>query len=379
MSEQVTPALRYLNLVRDKIAGIRADVPCLTELGERMAAPLLAGGLMALKRRVLTGRNDVAYFALPNPKRWDAKNDETLKQLMEGESQLFVIGRPEDLKGVNIDRFAGFTGGSSPDEGLYGTESTRPLATTREFEQFVRGWITAGEMIGASTRAGKMPVVYMSVWMEGGRARNLAMTKHNNFREPWEPELFHDDYYVPPVAAGYPANAFLDEIEKIHRTLVEQAQRLATAGQWLAEAKREKRRTWIVAVGHSYPAVLEIPEGADYPVRWGPTISDLRRAMSGDMSEGDVALHLGYSPVDVGDVQAILDRGIRFIYTSPYGRPAALKDHPNLLWLDLPWRPGDATVDIPGYSARILPASSSAHTMTYFAILSEMAERMGWK
>jgi hypothetical protein len=79
------------------------------------------------------------------------------------------------------------------------------------------------------------------------------------------------------------------------------------------------------------------------------------------------------------DVQRILDRGVRFIYTSPYGRPAGLKDHENLIWLDLPWRPADATVDVPGYSVRILPMSSSAHTMVYFQLMCEMAERMGWK
>ena len=70
---------------------------------------------------------------------------------------------------------------------------------------------------------------------------------------------------------------------------------------------------------------------------------------------------------------------MRFIYTTPYGRPAALKDHKNLLWLDLPWRPADATVDVPGYSVHILPMSSSAHTMAYFALLCELAERMEWR
>jgi hypothetical protein len=88
---------------------------------------------------------------------------------------------------------------------------------------------------------------------------------------------------------------------------------------------------------------------------------------------------MGYAPVTVEDVQGILDRGIRFIYTSPYGRPAALKRHPNLLWFDLPWRPGDATVDVPGYSVRICPGSSTAHTLAYFSMLCELAQRMGWE
>ena len=91
-----------------------------------------------------------------------------------------------------------------------------------------------------------------------------------------------------------------------------------------------------------------------------------------------MALHLGYRPADVLAIEAVLKRGIRLIHTSPYGRPAALEEHKDLVWLDLPWRPGDACVDVPGYSVRILPMSSTCHTMAYFAILSEMAERMGW-
>ena len=90
-------------------------------------------------------------------------------------------------------------------------------------------------------------------------------------------------------------------------------------------------------------------------------------------------MHLGYAPVDTGAVAGVLKKGIRLIHTSPYGRPATLPDHKNFIWLDLPWRPGDASVDVPGYSVRILPMSSTCHTMAYFAILSETAERMGWK
>ena len=89
-------------------------------------------------------------------------------------------------------------------------------------------------------------------------------------------------------------------------------------------------------------------------------------------------VHLGYSPVNVAHVQGILKRGIRFIYTTPYGRPQTLKNHPHLIWLDSPWRPTDQSIDIPAYAARVLPMSSSAGSAVYFSLLSEMAERMGW-
>ena len=67
------------------------------------------------------------------------------------------------------------------------------------------------------------------------------------------------------------------------------------------------------------------------------------------------------------------------IHTSPYGNSLQPVTDPNFLYFDLPWRPADATVDVPGYSVRILPMSSSAQTMALFAILAELAAGMGWK
>jgi hypothetical protein len=249
----------------------------------------------------------------------------------------------------------------------------------RVFDQFVRGWITAGEMIAACTRGGRMPILWMSVWLEGAFTRNACFLPDGNLREPWRAPVFHENTYIPPLAPGYAAAAFLAEAEKIQAALVGQASRLARGGQWMAEARAAGGRIWCVAVGHSYPVALEVPKEVSYPIEWGPSVSDLSQALPEDRGRGVVKIHFGYSPVDVGDVRKILDRGVKFIYSSPYGRPEQLKDHENLLWLDLPWRPADATVDIPGYSVRMLPMSSTAHTMAYFAILSEMAERMGWR
>ena len=77
----------------------------------------------------------------------------------------------------------------------------RPLAPFRPFEQLVRGWLTVGEMIAACTRKGRMPTIYMSVWLEGALARNTSLIKHeSNRREPWLVPLLHDkDWYVPPL------------------------------------------------------------------------------------------------------------------------------------------------------------------------------------
>ncbi|HEY3322957.1 MAG TPA: hypothetical protein VGP72_21055 [Planctomycetota bacterium] len=394
-----TPALQFIGLAKKRLAAIRRDVPKLTELGEKMAAPLLeggdlfpqpvakfwpsefsyrAGGMMGLRHTTPSKPKDVAYFAIPDPRRWKPAEDKTLQQLLASKAQLFAIGRPDEVKGLDLKRFAGFTGGSEANAGLYSLPPFTPLCPLRPFEQIVRGWLTGGEMICACTRGGKMPILWMSVWLEGALVRNGAFTTHNNRNEPWSTPLFQPDWYVPPLPKGYAAGEFMRELDKIIARLEKQHAALAKAGEWMAQAFKARKKIWTILVGHSYPEILERPEGSQHPLEWGASNSNLSTAVPERFGPGDVALHLGYAPVDVAKVARILKRGIRFIYTSPYGRPAELKDHKNLIWLDLPWRPADATVDIPGYSVRMMPMSSSAETVALFAMLSEMGERMKW-
>ena len=395
-----TPAVVHLNAIGRCLTGIRRDLPHLIQLGERMADCLVrggairvphvspywvseyscrAGGLMGLGGHGAASRKDVAFFALPDARRWDPRQDRAMQKLLAGRSRLFVIGRREDLAALgSLDRFEGFTGGADPGQGRYRLDTFDPLVSFRPFEELVRAWVTTGEMITSCIRRGKMPIIWMSVWLEGSMVRNAHFHEHNNLREPWRHPLFHKDFYVPPLEPGYAGNTFLAFAEGVRRRLLEQADLLAKAGGMLAEAKRAKKRTYAVIVGHSYPAILNIPPNAPYPIEWGPWLSDLRSALPRDFKPGDTAIHLGYAPTKPGNVAYWLKRGVRLIHSSPYGRPAGLEDHENLVWFDLPWRPSDATVDVPGYSVRILPGSSTAQTMAYFAILSEMAEEMGW-
>jgi hypothetical protein len=398
-----TPAQEFLVEARRRTAALRRESAHFTRLAEKMARLLLAGGDICMppvgsfSRTEFSGRagglmgirwpegpgssKDVAFFGLPDPRRWKPQEDEAFQKQLRSRRRLFVIGRPDELEGRFRRRISGFTGGACAEEGLHALGEHRPLAPFRPFEQLVRGWLTAGELIAACTREGRMPAIWMSVWLEGSLARNTSLIKHEcNRREPWLVPLFHSkDFYVPPLPAGRVAMEYLRLVDSMIETLDRQARALTQAGDWMARAHRAGKRIAATAVGHSYPQILGLPKESSYPVRWGPTISDLAIAAPADLGRGDVYIHLGYAPVDVRKVRAILRRGIRFIYTSPYGRPAALKDHENLLWLDLPWRPGDASVDVPGYGVRILPLSAVAHTLAYFSLLSEMAGRMGWR
>lgn len=404
-TEALSPSQRYLELARKHIEGIRQDMPHLIATGEKMAGYLLdggniftppvnpfwppefsgrAGGLACLNGNADNSK-DVAYFALKNPRKSDPVEDEELQKLLKGKAHLFVIGRREDIGALaDHPRIEACTGGADPQEGLYKYNNIAPLAGFRELEQFVRGWIVAGEMIAACIRAERMPIIWMSVWLEGSLARNasFAFDEQSNYGEPHEYgwsyplQLFHRDRFIPPLAPGYVAGEFLKGATLFVDALYEQSAILNKAGQWMADALSAKKRVWSVAVGHSYPAVLELTEEHKYPIEWGAPISSIARAIPDDLKEGDVALHLGYGPVHMENLNKLLNRGVKFIHTTPYGRRAGMPDNRNFLWFDLPWRPADAWVDVPGYSVRILPSSSTAHTIAYNAILCEMAEKL---
>lgn len=373
-------AQEWLNGIAARGEGIARDLPKLIAMGEKMAGHLLAGGeifcppvgawwvsefsgrsggMMGIRwgnhagPYVAQGEHDVAYVTLP--RKWDEKSRGEWKKLTASEARIFVIGDEAEVE--DRSRVEAFTGlGSTPTH-----------KGVRLFEQFVRGWVVAGEMIAACTRAGKMPHIWMSVWLEGAIVRNAAFMKHDNLREPWHVPLFHERIYVPPLPAGQVAGEFLGVAASIRNTIAGQGERLSRAARWIAEARKAAKTVSMVAVGHAYPENLE---GDTDAIAWGKSISDLTRAGAEKLRSGDVAVHFGYSPVNADDVRGIVDRGVRFIYSSPYGR-GKLGEHENLIWLDLPWRPADATVDVPGYSVRILPMSSTAHTMAYFALLAE--------
>jgi len=401
MSETVSPSAAFLGLVGKQLAGVRRDMASMTKLGTKMGQRLLAGGriwpvpvaeywrgefigraggLMAIYDTKLLPQADTetVYFALPKHPGYDPAKDALLQKLLtEGQTSLVLNGTAAEMKSLGAagKRVLGCTGGVSADAGLFKDASGQPLVPLWPLEQFVRGWVTAGEMIAACTRGGKMPIIWMSIWLEGARVRNAYFSTADNLREVWHVPVFHDAWYVPPLAEGYAGGAFLDELERIVGVIGSQRAAIAKAGQWMASAKAAGKTVHTVMVGHSYPTLLELDKRPDYPVTFGRTDSNLATALPKTLGAGDVAIHLGYAPVDCADVQRILDRGVRFVYTSPYGRPAGLKNHKNLLWLDLPWRPADATVDVPGYSVRILPMSSSAQTVLYYSLLSEMLGR----
>lgn len=408
-TNKLTPAQEFLKLVRSQIALIRKDLPRMIDMAQSMADALIkggnifvpdvhrywrsefggrAGGLMIIKGKPDSAK-DIAFFPLRTPGTWDPETDEEFQNILKAKAKIFIIGDHKELgKFASSPRITASTGAIDPKVGMYKYQEFSPFASLRPLDQFVRGWITTGEMITACIRAEKMPRIWTSVWHEASIVRNAALLSYNpeqsNYGEPFEYEkpisVFHKDRFIPYLEPGYAAEAFLKAPELFINTLFDQPQALTQIGQWMAEAKQNNKRVFATATGHSHPLVLEIPNNdSSYPIEWGNPISNLRKAIPGNLGPGDVALHLGYAPIHNKNIQDVLKQGIRLAHTTPYGPRKNMPQNKNFLLFNLPWRPADAWVDVPGYNARILPSSSTAHAIAYPAILCEFAHAMGYK
>src|SRR5262245_40051886 len=108
-------------------------------IGRASSGDERGGGVVGLGPADYVGGSgrDVAFTTLPA----NVGDDPRWRKLMESKAQIFVIGRAEDVSGAaSVERFAGFTGGVDPGEGLFAMGELKPLAPLRPFEQLVRGW-----------------------------------------------------------------------------------------------------------------------------------------------------------------------------------------------------------------------------------------------
>ena len=216
-----TPGKNYLDVLRGKITATRARLPELTTLAEQLAERHLGGGLIgfpwigATLEQELTGRsgglmhmgldrawrdrtpedraNDTMIFA------WDdtPKPGDLERLRKEKANGLFIIGfgakdSPALAEHVaECDRWID-SGGGANDRVIVLPDGQR-VGKTNHFANAVNGWALIGEVVGALTRRGKMPVMWKSYATEEGHA-----WADRYFHQV----QFHDDYAVPAQAAG---------------------------------------------------------------------------------------------------------------------------------------------------------------------------------
>ncbi len=224
-------------------------------------------------------------------------------------------------------------------------------------------WTFTAEVIGALTRQGKLPPMYQSVLVPGGRERNAEHLKLK-----WEPQA------PPPLRPGLPGRTYLARLANCWRTLeATQLDGFAEAGQMAAAAVRAGHTAWYGSLGHLPP---ELPGQTGDPGVLKPLKMNSPDKLGDFVKPGDVILYVGYYEPYGPWVERAHALGAKIV-TVVSGTPERAAEN---MGADLNlcgcWPFGDALLDIPGYDIRVLPPSGVIQAAAYWMLVAETAEAL---
>lgn len=361
-----TPASRYADDLLRALPAMVQKLPGYTEVAEA-AAPLLvkggnlwlagdqgfileglgrAGGLMRVRQ---LGRPEeakpgdvVLYGTFGSPSRDQQRTVEGLRS-----REVMVVGmtptRVESKEWLfELER------SKAP-----GTDPTQaaPLLTASL-------WTLTGELVGALTRLGKMPPLWQSVMVPGGRDRNAPHLKLQ-----WEPGDWQ------PIMPGLLGREFLATITSDLRSLaVTQARKLTAAGELAREAARQGHAVWYAPLGHLLPELPALPGDpqAAKPLLLAP------EKLAESVKSGDLILYVGYYEPYGPWVEQAHALGAKIV-TVVSGTPERSADQMGAdINIDGCWQYGDAAVAVPGYDIRFLPPSGFMAAAAYYMLMGEI-------
>ncbi len=368
--DRPTPSAGYLARVFASLEGNVRSLPHLTAAAEQVASRMVAGGKLWLagdKGFILEGLvragGTTAAKRLAKPTDL-ASGDTVLLGSLTGagasdvsllaaaaeQGALAVFFAPCNLPGSHVFIDACTAPASDPAQ----VPTVSPALTASL-------WSFTGELVAALTRQGKMPPMYQSVLVAGGRERNQERAKLQ-----WEP------LSIAPVRPGLLGRTYLARLANDLRELgATQLDEFAAAGRLAAAARRAGRTAWYGSLGHLPP---ELPgqvgdPGVLTPIPTGATPEKLPTVLK----PGDVVLYVGYYEPYGPWVETVHQCGAKIV-TVVSGTPERRAED---MGADISirgcWAYGDALVEVPGYDVRILPPSGVIQSAAYWMLVAETA------
>ena len=387
-----SPSGRYADAVLDAMRGMVDDLhayswmaelaaPCVAETGELWLAGdrafvleglNRAGGLMLVKQmkeppppaavgaQPTDPRPFILYGAFaPGPgaealttRELDHDQEETVKQLFTEGRKVFTV-TPTEINpcGHGVD-----------------LADTRPPVDLGPVDGLPLGapvvtahlWTFTAELISALTRLGKLPPMYQSVVVPGGRERNAGHLKLQ-----WEPGP------VEPIREGLLGREYLARVaNSLRRLKVSQAEKFAEAGRLAADTAAAGHTVWYGSLGHLPP---ELPSISGDPGLVKPLSIREPDKLGEFVKPGDLILYVGYYEPWGPWVETAHELGAKIV-TVVSGTPERrAEDMGADININGCWAYGDAVVDIPGYDIRVLPPSGVVASTAYYMLMAEFA------
>jgi hypothetical protein len=361
------PSVQYLQMLRSGVDRTRSQMPAIIQSAEISAKRVVAG------RRIFIAGSQPDFPSEFLGRCGGMMGMASLpKQFNRGDVVLFgarsklTIGDRINIdrwrrQGVYVVAFASaalsadsyfnpdvlIDSGSEP--GLACTNAK--LCPADSVINIINAWTWTGEFVAACTRLGKMPVMYQSYGLPGGRDR----------ADFYRGRMFHDDREVKPIGSGELGNAYLDCMgASLDAIAVKAPATLKIAGDWLRDSGPQRCELW--STGHMFPSHYADRRA---PQPFGKTGGvQITRTPS-----AAVAVVLGYQDAPQIAIDAATLRRTRLLYTSAKRGEGDGRD--GIYFVDPHWPIEDACVAIDGYDIPILPASGVLQAAIYWATLAE--------
>ncbi|MEN6547907.1 MAG: hypothetical protein ABFE07_17865 [Armatimonadia bacterium] len=358
-----SPSSDYADSLLGHLQTITAALPAHTAASEQAAAALAsgktlwlwgdrgfvleglnrAGGMMAAKdlcKPELVQPGDVVlrgHFGVPT-----AEQLAVLEQIKARQPLLITLS-PEGLQAGKIAALT--TTAIEP-------EMAAPLVSARF-------WTLTAEIVSALTRLGKMPPMYQTVMVPGGRERNAPHLKRQ-----W-------DEPVAPVRAGLLGREYLAKVANSLRSLkTTQAEGFAQAGKLALETERAGHVVWYASLGHLLPELPGLP--GDPNLARPLTVDAKLEKLAEQVKAGDLILYVGYYEPYGPWVEKAHELGAKIVTVvsgTPERRAEDMGADINIKGC---WAFGDAVVEVPGYDIKMLPPSGVVQAAAYYMLMAQI-------
>lgn len=343
----------YLLRLQRVIGNTRAQLPALAKSAELAAQEFVAGGNLWVAGRQedfiseACGRAGGLTAIAPLPQQTPGNHDVILYAVPGALS-------PEDQKRLDQWQTQGVTViPFNSSAGVY--KEHFPLDTVANV---VALWALTGEFVSACTRLGKMPVLYQSYGLPGGRER---ATKYQGKR-------FHDDLHIKPLAAEELGEHYLQQLDRMLAG-IESAQmpKIRKAAQW----RRQASSATMLFTGHMFPRHAQDSRA--------PAFGGLAAVAAWEDKElletnhpPDFVLYIGYQFAPKKLITQARELKVKLVYSAVQPNEPS-EPAPNILYIDPAWPLADGCVNVPGYDIPILPASGVVQAAIYWTIASAEA------
>ena len=370
-------AAAYLDLIKEGIAQTRSELPSITASAEQAAKLLLSGGNIWI-----TGSQG-GFDAEASGRAGGLMSIRSLGGNTPDKGDIVLVGSPgalgkQDLGKMKLWKSQGiyvvaFASRKAPIEetsalhALISNLSSPGLIVQVDGEQklipvdtvlnVINLWVWTGELTAACTRAGKMPVHYMSYGLPGGRER----------AKKYEGQVFHDDFQIAPVKSGLLGSAYLNVIETAVNSLrTERSASIHQAGRWWQQTKKEN--VFLLPIGHLFPIHLQDSRA---PQKFNRVFSSAaHNGIDPPPGKEMFVLALSYQLPPEHVIAQAKASDMKFVYNSVTPADPA-EPAENIIYIKPGWFLPDACVKVPGYDVAILPASGAVSAIIYWSILSE--------